>query len=125
MKKAEAPLGTIVPMRFFLRYKEKEPHARVILQGFKRRDVVDTRPNTESRTLSRLAKYLLVVYACIKRWRLGTMDVKSAFLQSDYIHKEVEIYGEPSADLRRLLAEMIGLKVSACFWRCPCTSPME
>lgn len=46
------------------------------------------------------------------------MDVKSAFLQSDYIHKEVEIYGEPSA-------EMIGLKVSACFWRRPGTSPME
>lgn len=52
MKRAEAPLGTIVPMRFFLSYKEKEPHARVILQGFKRRDVVDTRPNTESPNLS-------------------------------------------------------------------------
>lgn len=45
MKRAEAPLGTIVPMRFFLRYRKKEPNARVIVQGFKRRDVVDTRPN--------------------------------------------------------------------------------
>ena len=35
---------------------------------------------------------------------------ESAFLQSDYIHQEVEIYGEPSADMRRLLAELIGLK---------------
>ena len=48
--------------------------------------------------------------ACSKRWRIGTMDVKSAFLQSDYIHQEVEIYGEPSADMRRLLVELIGLK---------------
>ena len=124
MKRAEAPLGTIVPMRFFLRDRKKEPNARVIVQDLNA--VMWWIPGpTESPTLSRLAKYLLVVYACIKRWRLGTMDVKSAFLQSDYIHKEVEIYGEPSADLRRLLAEMIGLKVSACFWRCPCTSPME
>eukprot|EP00435_Cladocopium_sp_Y103_P051542 s447_g16.t1 len=38
------------------------------------------------------------------------MDVKSAFLQSDYIHQEMEIYGEPSADMRRLSAEMIGLR---------------
>ena len=38
------------------------------------------------------------------------MDVKSAFLQSDYIHHKVQLYGEPSADMRRLLSEMIGLK---------------
>lgn len=34
------------------------------------------------------------------------MDVKPAFLQSDYIHHEVDLYGEPSG----LLAEMMGLK---------------
>eukprot|EP00435_Cladocopium_sp_Y103_P013907 s4786_g3.t1 len=37
------------------------------------------------------------------------MDVKSAFLQADDITHEVELYGEPSADMRRLLAEMLGL----------------
>ena len=42
-------------------------------------------------------------------WHHGC-EKKSAFLQSDYIHQEVEIYGEPSADMRRLLVELIGLK---------------
>ena len=38
------------------------------------------------------------------------MDVRSAFLQSDYIHHKVQLYGERSADMRRLLNEMIGPK---------------
>eukprot|EP00434_Breviolum_minutum_P011884 symbB.v1.2.010485.t1/scaffold674.1/size176181/2 len=89
---------------------EDKPNARVILQGFKHRDVVQGKLDTESPTLSRLGKYLIVLVGCIKRWKFGTMDVKSAFLQSDYIHHKVELYGEPSADMRRLLSEMIGLK---------------
>ena len=52
--------------------------------------------DTESPTVSRLGKYLKGTLSCIKRWK------KSAFLQSDYITEEVEIYGEPSADMRRL-----------------------
>ena len=110
VKRTEAPNGTIVPMRFLLRYKEDKPNARVILQGFKHRDVVQGKLDTESPTLSRLGKYLIVLLGCIKRWKFGTMDVKSAFLQSDYIHHKVQLYGEPSADMRRLLSEMIGLK---------------
>ena len=82
----------------------------MILQGFKHKDVVESKLDTESPTVSRIGKYLMVELACIKQWKLGTMDVKSAFLQSDYITHEVEIYGEPSADMRRLLSEMIGLK---------------
>ena len=31
----------------------------------------------------------MILFACTKRWRVGTMDVKSALLQSDYIHQEV------------------------------------
>ena len=109
MDRSRCPKGTLVPMRFLLRYKENKPHARVILQGFKHKDVVESKLDTELPILSRLGKYLMVLFACTKRWRVGTMDVKSAFLQSDYIHQEVEIYGEPSADMRRLLAEIIGL----------------
>ena len=100
VKRANAPEGTIVPMRFLLRYKEKKPHARVILQGFRHRDA----------SLSRLGKYLLLQIATQRRWKIATMDVKSAFLQSDYITDEVELYGEPTADMRRLLSEMVGLK---------------
>ena len=110
VKRTGAPNGTIVPMRFLLRYKEDKPNARVILQGFKHRDVVQGKLDTESPTLSRLGKYLIVLLGCIKRWKFGTMDVKSAFLQSDYIHHKVQLYGEPSADVRRLLKKMIGLK---------------
>ena len=110
VKRASAPEGTIVPMRFLLRYKEKKPHARVILQGFRHRDVLESKLNTESPTLSRLGKYLLLQIATQRRWKIATMDVKSAFLQSDYITDEVELYGEPTADMRRLLYEMVGLK---------------
>ena len=109
-KRTACPPGTIVPMRFLLRYKENKPHARVILQGFKHKDVIESKLDTESPTVSRLGKYLMVTLSCVKRWKLATMDVKSAFLQSDYITEEVEIYGEPSADMRRLLAEMMGLQ---------------
>ena len=108
--RSSAPDGTIVPMRFLLRYKESLPHARVILQGFKHRDVLGSKLDTESPTLSRLGKYLLTTLACTLRWKLGTMDVKSAFLQADYIHHKVDLYGEPSADMRRLLHEMLGLQ---------------
>ena len=52
----------------------------------------------------------MVLLGCTKKVEVGTMDVKSAFLQSDYIHHKVQLYGEPSADMRRLLNEMIGLK---------------
>ena len=110
IKRTACPPGTIVPMRFLLHYKENKPHARVILQGFKHKDVIESKLDTESPTVSRLGKYLMVTLSCVKRWKLATMDVKSAFLQSDYITEEVEIYGEPSADMRRLLAEMMGLQ---------------
>ena len=52
VKRTEAPNGTIVPMRFLLRYKEDKPNARVILQGFKHRNVVQGKLDTESPTLS-------------------------------------------------------------------------
>ena len=37
---------------------------------------------------------------------------QSVFLQSDYIHQEVEIYGELSADMRKFLTEILGLKTN-------------
>ena len=106
-KRSDCCPGTIVPMRFLLRYKENKPHARVILQGFKHKDVIESKLDTESPTVSRLGKYVAVLLACIKRWKLATMDVNSAFLQCDYITNEVEIYGEPLAGMRRLLSEML------------------
>lgn len=73
--RTQAPPGTIVPMRFLLRYKETKPNARVILKGFKHKDVLESKLDTESPTVSRLCKYLMVVIACAKRWKVGTMDV--------------------------------------------------
>ena len=110
VERTAAPAETTVPMRFLLRYKEDKPHARVILRRFKHRDVLGSKLDTESPTLSRLGKHLLVSLACTLQWKLGTMDVKSAFLQTDYIHHKVGLYGEPSADMRRLLHEMLGLQ---------------
>ena len=43
--------------------------------------------------MSRLGKYLAVLLAYTKRWKQVTMDVKSAFLQSDYIETKSRSMG--------------------------------
>jgi len=56
VRRDKCPKGTIVPMRFLLRYKEDKPHARVILQGFKHKDVLESNQFTFAAPLQLAAK---------------------------------------------------------------------
>ena len=56
VRRDKCPKGTIVPMRFLIRYKEDKPHARVILQGFKHKDVLESNQFTFAAPLQLAAK---------------------------------------------------------------------
>ena len=113
-KASEAAEGHAVPMRFLLKYKSKDgklvANARIILQGFKHVDVTEKKLDTESPTLSRIGKNLILFLCCQMKWKVWTADVKSAFLQADRIDTEVKIYAIPNADIRRRLSRQIGLR---------------
>ena len=57
--------------RFLLRYKDNEPHARVILQGFKHRDVLEAKLDTESPTCHDLASTSWSPWPACFNGRLG------------------------------------------------------
>ena len=113
-KASEAAEGQAVPMRFLLKYKRKDgnmvANARIILQGFKHVDVTEKKLDTESPTLSRIGKNLILFLCCQMKWKVWTADVKSEFLQADRIDTEVKIYAIPNADIRRRLSSQIGLR---------------
>ena len=112
--KSEAQPGEAVPMRFLLKYKNKDgvlkPNARIILQGFRHSDVLSKKLETESPTLSRTGRSLLLALCVQMGWKVFSADVKSAFLQADNIEKEVRLYAVPNRDIRQRLSRLIGLK---------------
>ena len=117
-KTSEAAEGEAVPMRYLLKWKEKDgvkvANARIILQGFKHYDVLTKKLETESPTLSRNGRMLLLQMAAQQGWKTWTADVKSAFLQADNMDDEVRIFATPNADIRRRLARMMGLEDDEC-----------
>jgi chemotaxis protein histidine kinase CheA len=109
--------GEVVPARFIQRWKPKPEHpngrvanARVILQGFRHSDVLNKELETESPTLSRVGRMSIMSMVIHKQWRLLSADVKSAFMQADSIDEETRIYIQPSADMRRRLERLMGLR---------------
>jgi hypothetical protein len=85
-------------------------NARVILQGFRHSDVLNKELETESPTLSRVGRMSIMSMVIHKQWRLLSADVKSAFMQADSIDEETRIYIQPSADMRRRLERLMGLR---------------
>ncbi len=106
--------GEMVPARFLQRWKKTEQgvvaNARVIIQGFRHKDVMNEKLETESPTLSRLGRFLILNLLVHKKWKAFSADVKSAFMQADQIDEETRIYIKPSADMRRRLERLMGLK---------------
>ena len=111
---SEAKEGEAVPMRFLLKYKlkngQKVPNARVILQGFKHSDVTTKQLDTESPTLSRTGRNLLLQLCSQMGWKIWSADVKSAFLQADRIDSAVRLFAIPTGDMRRRFQRLVGLK---------------
>ena len=110
----EAKEGECVPARFLQRWKPvkdgKKANARVIIQGFKHKDVLEQKLDTESPTLSMTGRHCIYLFTVHKRWKLFSADVKSAFMQADSIDQCTRIYVSPSADMRRRLERMCDLK---------------
>jgi hypothetical protein len=113
----EADPEETVPARVLQRWKPKPDapggrvaNARVILQGFKHRDVLTQEIEKEAPTLSRIGKHLIYLFALQRRWKIFAADVKSAFMQADSIDQDTRIYIKPSSDMRRRLERLMGLK---------------
>ena len=110
----EAAEGEVVPARFLQRWKRisdgPQANARVIIQGFKHKDVLEKQLETESPTLSRIGRMLIYVMATHRRWKLFSADVKSAFMQANSIDDCTRIYVKPTNDMRRRLERLMGLQ---------------
>ena len=82
----EVAEGEDCPLRFLLTWKLEDGHfvakARLIMQGFKHKDVVTGEVNKESPTLSRLGRFVTFLILAMNNWKFFTADVKSAFLAS-------------------------------------------
>ena len=113
---SEAQTGESCPLRFLLKWKKKDgqlvANARVIMQGFKLGEVTTKKLDTESPTLSRLGRNIILIIASAMRWKIFAADVKSAFLQADDIVETegLRIFGLPPMDMRRRLERMMNLK---------------
>ena len=110
----EAQEGDIIPARFLQRWKPtkegKVANARVIIQGFRRKDVLNEELDRESPTLSRTGRMLILQWACQLGWKVFAADVKSAFMQSRSIGEETRIYNRPTAEMRKRLERLMDLK---------------
>jgi hypothetical protein len=82
------------------------------MQGFKLQEVTSNKLETESHTLRRLGRNMVIAVAAAMRWKIFGADVKSAFLQADdIVEKEgLRIFGLPPFDMRRRLERMMNLK---------------
>ena len=74
-------------------------------------DVVTKKLDTESPTLSRLGRNLILLMTVITKGNTFIADIKAACLQADDIfeNEQSRIFGIPSADMRRRLERMAGV----------------
>lgn len=111
---SEAREGEVIPARFLQRWKPtktgKVANARVILQGFRHKDVLTEELDGESPTLSRTGRMLILIWACQLGWKVFAANVKSAFMQSKSIDVQTRIFIKPTAEMRRRLERLMGLK---------------
>ena len=114
VNESEAREGEVIPARFLQRWKPtktgKVANARVIIQGFRHKDVLTEELDRESPTLSRTGRMLILIWACQFSWKVFAADVKSAFMQSKSIDEQTRIFIRPTAEMRRRLERLMGLK---------------
>ena len=90
--------------------------ARLVARGFQ--ELCENQ--SDAPTASRISKRLLFSIAACQNWEVRTLDITSAFLQSDEIKREV--YVKPPQDIRRrgiiwkLKKPLYGLEDSARLW---------
>ncbi|CAK0874691.1 unnamed protein product, partial [Prorocentrum cordatum] len=115
VNESTADAGEICPRRFLLKWGMKdgvrEANARVILQEFHLEEVTSTNMEKASPTLTRLARYSILLILCQQSWKMIAADVKSAFLQANDTREQgVRIFCRPTKDIQRRLAKLMNLK---------------
>ncbi|CAK0813777.1 unnamed protein product, partial [Prorocentrum cordatum] len=84
---------------------------RVLHQGFKHRDVVEGQLDKEAPTLSRLGRHTIMQWATVRKSNLLSADVKSSFLQADYVESRgLKLYATPTKEMREMLSPQIVTK---------------
>ena len=85
----ETGAGEVVPTRFPQRWKTtpegEKNNARVIVQAFKHKDVLEKELETDNPTLSRVGRMLIYVMAVHQGWKVFSADVKNTFMLADSI----------------------------------------
>lgn len=103
MPESEAREGEVIPARFLQRWKAtksgKVAHARVIIQGFRHKDILTEELDRELPTLSRTGCMLILIWACQLGWKVFAADVKSAFMQSKPVDEQTRIFIRPTTEM--------------------------
>ena len=102
------PESRIMSMRWILSWKEApqedsgvKAKARLVVRGFTDPDLLQLR--SESPTLSRFSRHMLLQLASSSKWHIEVADAKTAFLQGGKEEADRAVYVEPTAEVRRML----------------------
>ena len=102
--RAGIPKERIMKMRWVHTWKVSEDtgdskaKARLVVKGFTDPDLTESR--SESPTLSRLSRQLILQISASRGFRLREGDVKTAFLSGDREEAKRDVYAEPPQELR-------------------------
>ncbi|CAK0811747.1 unnamed protein product, partial [Prorocentrum cordatum] len=115
INEANVDSAAFCPLRFLLKWKMKDgqkvANARVLYQGIEHRDAAEGQLDKEAPTLSRLDRHTVMLWASLRKDRLFTVDVKSAFLQSDdaSVHG-LKLHASPTEEMREMLSHQTGMQ---------------
>lgn len=76
-----------ISTRWILWYKGEEVQARLVARGFEEEAAI----RRDSPTVGRSAVRVLLALAASKKWEVKTTDIKSTFLQSNTIDRDVHV----------------------------------
>ena len=103
-QRAGIPKQRVMTMRWVHTWKvventgETKAKARLVVKGFTDPDLTEIR--SESPTLSRLSRQLILQLSAPRGFRLRKGDVKTAFLSGDREEARRDVYAEPPQEMR-------------------------
>ncbi|CAK0852367.1 unnamed protein product, partial [Prorocentrum cordatum] len=103
------------PLRCLFMWKMKDgqnvANARVLYQGLKRRDVAEGQLDEEVATFSRPGRRTVMLWASLRKWRLFSTGIKSAFQQAEDVPaRGLKLRASPTKEMREMLSDQIGLQ---------------